>query len=229
MQRHRAARVGPGALVFPGGKTEPGDADPVWSRVILGDAGLSASARGRRICALRETFEEAGLLLAHHADGRVADNQDVSCLKADMAAEARGLAQALKRIGLRFDLSDLTPFSHWITPEAVAARFDTVFYLAAAPTEQAARADGTETVDARWMSPDAALKSALTPTMSIMFPTRSDLSRLRLAQTLEQALYEAKAQPPRPIQPRIIQKGGETIYLTEPAADYDLGRPPALI
>jgi hypothetical protein len=178
---------------------------------------------------LRETFEKAGLLLAHHPDGRIANEQDVRRLKADMAGEARGLARALNQIGLRFNLSGLAPFSHWITPSAVVARFDTVFYLAAAPAEQSARADGTEMVDASWMSPEAALRSALRPTRSIMFPTRSDLSRLRLAQTLEQALDETRAAPPRPIQPRIVQKDGQTVYVPEPAADYDLGCPLALI
>jgi 8-oxo-dGTP pyrophosphatase MutT (NUDIX family) len=94
------------------------------------------------------------------------------------AAAVRELAEETAITGL--DVSDLVPFAHWITPESVAARYDTHFFLARAPaTNQTPRVDGTECTEARWISPSAALRNAHEGAMRLMLPTLRELERLR--------------------------------------------------
>jgi glyoxylase-like metal-dependent hydrolase (beta-lactamase superfamily II)/8-oxo-dGTP pyrophosphatase MutT (NUDIX family) len=159
-----------GACVFPGGVLEAADrAAHAW---CLGPDDASASARlglpagglDYLIAAVRESFEEVGLLLACRPDGSALD---LAPLAADLAPWRLRLHRGEHDIGalcrafdLRLDLRGLHYFSHWLTPPGVPKRFDTRFFTALAPAGQAADADRGEAVELMWTAPAAALAPA---------------------------------------------------------------------
>jgi 8-oxo-dGTP pyrophosphatase MutT (NUDIX family) len=101
------------------------------------------------------------------------------------------------------DPEALVPFAHWITPEEVSIRFDTWFYLAAAPAGQEARPDGQETVDARWFEPSRALEGAEADELLMVFPTIKTLERLARHDNVDALLEWAAGQHVKPLQPRV--------------------------
>ena len=151
MVRHYEIDFNSGALVFPGGSVDAGDHDIVARpELYSGGEGLDAATLGFRIAAIRETFEESGILLAkprgvERAGRRQAGGRDRSA--ASRAALCEGKTTFLKILtdnGMLLTLDELVPYAHWITPEGMPKRFDTWFFLAAAPPEQAGAHDGKE-------------------------------------------------------------------------------------
>ena len=134
----------PGRYVFPGGKLEPRDG---------GD-----DDRGRRICALRELFEEAGVLLA---EGPEPEPGKAQAARKRLQAGETDLAGELKELGLLPKPDALIPHARWITPEYRPKRFDTTFYLALMPGGQKARSDLLETSAGEWLGPEAAVAGNL--------------------------------------------------------------------
>jgi 8-oxo-dGTP pyrophosphatase MutT (NUDIX family) len=189
VERHGGMLFGPGALVFPGGKLDPQDLDPAWSAYTLGGP-HDAQSRGLRICALRETFEETGLLLAP-VQGEVAARAAALRLKA-ISGETPFL-EVVASLALKLDLDALTPFARWITPLGQPIRFDATFYLARAPEGQTALCDGRETVAAAWMSPEQALALAADDSRKLMRPTRANLALLGQEASVAAALTSARA------------------------------------
>jgi 8-oxo-dGTP pyrophosphatase MutT (NUDIX family) len=171
---------GAGMHVFPGGSVDPADADVPVGPVadLAGRFGVEEGlARQLVVAAIRETFEEAGVLLAAKADGELLADVGADPWEAEREAlEARqttlGAVLDQHDLVLRTDL--LAPLAHWITPEAEARRFDTYFFLAAQPAGQDCREAGTE-ADARlWIRPADAISQGL----ALMPPTRATLTEL---------------------------------------------------
>ena len=179
-----AAFVG-GAHVFPGGSVDAADAsaelaahcegldDIEASRVLeLEQGGLAYWT-----AALRECFEEAGLLLAHDADGRYADLNDTQHLhvfeqwRESIRTGRATLADLCGEHGLRLAAGRLAYFSHWITQPGRPRRFDTRFFVAEAPAAQTASHDNSETVDHVWIRPADALERHRRGEMQLVFPT----------------------------------------------------------
>ena len=102
----------------------------------------------------------------------------------------------------------LVPFSRWITPEQVKIRFDTWFYLAAAPAGADPRPDGEECVDLRWMRPEEALAAGRRDEILLVFPTVKHLEELAGLASVEAALAHARAREIRPIMPRMVERDG---------------------
>ena len=204
-----------GAWVFPGGIVEPGDAavaaccdgvDAAASNARLGlPAQASPDALAYRVAAVRECFEECGLLIARRADGEEAlartQGADNASLLAQGAARApllvpdaaqrerlagwrlplhrgeRTLAQLCAAEGLRLALDQLVYFDHWLTPLGRPKRFDTRFFaVVLPPAAQEPVADETETVELRWLTPDEALREA--NALKLLPPQRVTLQRL---------------------------------------------------
>jgi 8-oxo-dGTP pyrophosphatase MutT (NUDIX family) len=113
------------------------------------------------------------------------------------------------------DPEALVPFAHWITPEEVSIRFDTWFYLAAAPEGQEAKPDGQETVDARWFEPARALQGAEADELLMVFPTIKTLERLARHPSTDALLAWAAGQDVKPLQPRV--EGGRIVLDDEDA------------
>src|SRR6202048_3108743 len=147
MVRHYEIDFSSGALVFPGGSLDKGDQEIIARpELYSGGEGLDAAALSFRIAAIRETFEESGILLARPrgsnalVDAKRAGESEA----ADRAALCDGKTTFLKVLtdnGMLLALDELVPYAHWITPEGMPKRFATWFFLAAAPPEQAGAHD----------------------------------------------------------------------------------------
>lgn len=200
-----------GAFVFPGGKVDAADGqlprerwrgpDPVTDAEALGlDDPTTAIAT--RAAAVRETFEEAGVLLAVRADGSPVTPDDLaspSFVEARRALMERGPVEDfhawLAEEDLVLELGALGFWSWWVTPEGSPRRYDTRFFIASVPTQQreVANHDGTEISSSCWMSPTAALAAAATDEVTIIFPTRWNLRQLGAYSTAEAAVAAALA------------------------------------
>lgn len=216
VKRHHQIDFAGGALVFPGGKVEAQDEAEAWSD--LSPPGCDAAERPLRVAAIREAFEECGVLLARDAAG--ATLRPGADLDAARAALAGGVAFAglAAGLGATLDLEALIPFARWITPEMMPKRFDTWFYLAEAPADQLAACDGTETVDAEWIAPAEALRLAELGQRRIIFPTRMNLQRLAESGSVAQAKAAARARPMSVVTPHVEQRpGGPMLVLPEEA------------
>jgi 8-oxo-dGTP pyrophosphatase MutT (NUDIX family) len=196
VERHADMRFGPGALVFPGGKLDAQDVDPAWSAHALGWAGLDDEARGLRICAIRETFEETGILLANGL-GRQNGSavEDVFGLRSAVACGDVPFLEVVKTSGLWLDLHALIPFARWVTPTRQPIRFDATFFIAPAPEGQAAVCDTREIVAADWLRPAKALSLADMAERKLMRPTRANLMLLAADACVRDALASAIRRP----------------------------------
>jgi 8-oxo-dGTP pyrophosphatase MutT (NUDIX family) len=148
MVRHYEIEFNSGALVFPGGSVDKGDREIIASPALYsGGEGLDPSALSFRIAAIRETFEESGILLARPQGSKtLVDAKRASEIEAaTRTALCEGkttFSKVLADSGMALALDELVPYAHWITPEGMPKRFDTWFFLAATPPEQAGAHDG---------------------------------------------------------------------------------------
>jgi 8-oxo-dGTP pyrophosphatase MutT (NUDIX family) len=194
VKRHYQIDFASGALVFPGGKTDKDDSNPGWDELTDGDFG--PVQQDARIAAVREAFEESGILLARPRSARGLRAPLVGRETADSLAPYRGAVDRrearfidlIARNGLVLALDSLIHFGHWITPVMMPKRFDTHFYLAPAPADQIAASDGRETTDAIWLNAAGALDREARGEASIIFPTRMNLRKLSEAETVEDAI-----------------------------------------
>jgi len=188
LRRKPTMAFAPGAYVFPGGSVDPRDAEgdigwagpspAEWGRIF----GVSADLGRELVCAaVRETFEESGVLLAGpEPDTVVADTRDESW-EADRRAlidHTLSLAELLDRRGLVLRSDLLGAWAQWITPEVEPRRFDTKFFVAALPTGQRARDVGGEADQVAWLRPADAIASARAREIYLMPPTATTLAEL---------------------------------------------------
>ena len=193
VKRHYQIDFASGALVFPGGKANDEDSDAAWADLSDGD--FQADALTSRIAAVREAFEESGILLARPAGAR---GKGAPIISADVVEPLEHLREPidkreesfLKMIrdnDLVLALDSLMHFAHWITPVMMPKRFDTHFYLAPTPPAQIASHDGRETTDTVWINPGSAFEKAETGEAKIIFPTRMVLGKLAEASSVSDA------------------------------------------
>lgn len=221
VERHRQIEFASGALVFPGGKTHAGDLDPAWADHALGWREAGDEQRALRVAAIREVFEEAGVLLARDARGGPLDMEP--CPLDLRQAVDRGeipFLDVVRQAGARIDLAALTVFARWITPAFAAKRFDTWFYVAHAPEGQLAACDGRETVDACWLTPGEALEAAESGRRKVVFPTRMNLMRLAEAKAADEAIAQASARPPYAVEPQVEERPEGKMLVLPEAAGY---------
>ncbi len=184
--RHQTMVFGSGALVFPGGRVDAVDRDAAAAAVALCDkaaAGLPPEALAFRVAAIRETFEEAGLLLARDArSGEPVGDERlqrlVSTYRAQICAGTLSFSTFLERERLLLCTGELTYFAHWVTPRTRPKRFDTHFFLAPAPHGQVAGHDSGEAVATEWMTPARAIEQTAAGRYKLLFPTRMNLLKL---------------------------------------------------
>lgn len=121
------------------------------------------------------------------------------------------------------DSAALVPFSRWITPSEVKVRFDTRFFLAAAPEGVEATPDGGECVDARWLKPAAALEAGQRDELMLVFPTIKHLEALAEFESVEHALATARGREVEPVQPRVVvdEEAGSARVLLPGDPGYD--------
>ncbi len=203
MRRSSRSRFMPDAYVFPGGAVDASDRSAAALERLAGWTGLDGAFV---VAALRETFEEAGVLLVCDAGGNPIrfTASGIEALHERRAALARGdvdFVRLLEEADWYLDGRAVHHYSNWITPASEPLRFDAHFFIARAPAEQRAAADAVEVHDGRWLGPQEALDAAGRGELSIMFPTRMHLERLARYRSLGALLEHARARRVVPIEP----------------------------
>lgn len=204
--RHHGMDFARGAAVFPGGKVAPADHDARLVSHTHEMATVGRTQAALQVAAIRETFEECGLLLAREDEnGAMVGGKRLDRLREHWAQAIAGGGGAFVDMvcqeALHLAGSTLQPFAHWVTPEHSPKRFDTHFFIAAAPPHQLARHDGTEAVESFWIRPAAALKECEERRRTAMFPTLSNLALLAQSADVADAMDAARRRPDQRIQP----------------------------
>lgn len=202
LERAAHMRFAAGALAFPGGRIAPSDGDPAWREMALGLPAAEGVATAA-VAALRETFEETGVLNAVDADDRPPTANRLAFMaarRASIAADADRFSRSLAEAGLRLDARGLRPFARWVGPPGAARRFDALFFIAPAPVDQAPSPDGVETAQALWIAPATAAADAISGRRRIIHPTLCKLQLLALSETSASAIDAAARRPVRPIE-----------------------------
>jgi 8-oxo-dGTP pyrophosphatase MutT (NUDIX family) len=226
MVRHYEIDFASGALVFPGGSVDAGDQDIIAAPgLYAGSDGLDTATLNFRIAAIREMFEESGILLARpRGSSQLTDaawaGEIAASHRAPLCAGEVTFAQILIQHDLVLALDLLVPYAHWITPEKMPKRFDTWFFLAAAP-EQVGAHDGRESTDSIWLSPREALEGGKSGRFKLPFPTTRNLIKLGKQPSVAAALADARQHPIVTVMP-VMTKDGDKRRLRIPAeAGYD--------
>jgi 8-oxo-dGTP pyrophosphatase MutT (NUDIX family) len=132
------------------------------------------------------------------------------------------LRELHEEAGIRLASPDrLTPFSRWITPAQVETRFDTVFFVAASPSDAEATVDGAECVDARWIRPADALEAGRRDELMLVFPTIKHLEELAGFASVDEAVEAARGRRVEPIEPRVVADASGSRVLMPGDPGYD--------
>ncbi|HEV8063302.1 MAG TPA: NUDIX hydrolase, partial [Acidimicrobiales bacterium] len=233
-----------GAHLFPGGGVDEEDSGEEIAKHCAGRTdteasrllGIEAGGRGYFVAAVRECFEEAGVLLARTGDGDQlsfadTDTRDrfVEHRRRLNGGETR-LAEICEQEGIKLDLDRIAYFSHWITPEGAPRRYDTRFFVGVVPATQEALHDDGEVVATTWIQPNEAVQRHLAGDLDIMFPTMKNLEAIgRFSASKDLMAAAAEAEVPATL-PRITVQGpGVRIVLPgDPGYEGATGLPPGV-
>ena len=231
VRRHDKSGFMAGAYVFPGGTLDDEDrADALALRCSGVDRAEAARrlgeddpvrALGLHIAALRETFEEAGVLLAEAAP--------LAALDDARARVHRGgsFLSVVEELDLTLSIAALVPWSRWVTPEVEKRRYDARFFVARAPRDQSAEHDRIEVTAGAWMSPARALERYEAGEISLPPPTLRTIENLRRYATVD-AVFAAAAERPRTIVQPELNMFGSTVALVLPGDPLHSERVPAI-
>ena len=196
VKRSRTVDFMAGAHVFPGGRLDKADSSPSACALLsadvaalrerLGEALPAAHAAGLFVAAIRETFEEAGLLLGSLAAGWGMND----------ARHAVANGALFSTLVERLDALALVPWVRWVTPEISPKRFDARFFLARAPEGQEPRVDGYEATEGLWIAPQDALQRWEDGSMLLAPATAKSIEMLAAYRTVDAALVDAARRPP---------------------------------
>lgn len=228
MRRHKGTAFAPGAVVYPGGKLHPADRaeslKPQFAEPIPVD-----NLNPMRVAAIREAFEETGLLLALDETGDwVSPKRQIRLageLRAAVEAEPPRFGDMLRRERLKLPLNALHFYAHWETPQPLPRRFDTHFFCVAAPPGQQIAADGREAVSAAWVKPSEILAENAEGSPFLMLPTRLTLARI--AASLDgNGMADEPAAAIMKITPRVVVIDGDIFVEIPEQAGYGVTRVP---
>ena len=231
-----------GAYVFPGGAVDPGDRHANLEPVCQGRSDVEASRRlgiengglAYWVAAIRESFEEAGVLLAYDSYGSMVDLDDVAGVarwaqhRTEVDSGRRRLIEICDAEGLRLAVDGMHYFGHWITPEGAPRRYDTRFFIAAAPSNQTPLHDDHEVIANEWLRPADGVRRVAEGELTMMPPTIASLKAMERFDTAADALAAATEITHVPtILPRVVATdGGMRIVLPgDPTYDNDQATP----
>jgi 8-oxo-dGTP pyrophosphatase MutT (NUDIX family) len=230
LERHDAVESFSGAYVFPGGKVDLHDAHEDYETLYSGHTDQDASrilnvpryGLAYWMGAIRECFEEAGILIAYDRAGTLLSFADPAVRRRfgehrdALNKGDRNLMEICREEGLRLATDQLYYFSHWVTPVAVPRRFDTRFFVCAAPPHQESAIDHREAVDQCWIRAAEALRRGKQGNFQILFPTIKHLKALAEFEDTRSLLKAAAAKVniPRTLPMRVERpEGGYKILL----------------
>jgi len=203
-----------GAHVFPGGGVD--DEDRLDDIDALSDGAAEAAARmsdvprevalAHHVAALRELFEEAGVLLA-----RQVPTQQLERYRRDLLAGQTTFGDIVRGERLRLAFDELAYFAHWVTPEIETRRFDTRFFIARSPEGQTPVHDEGETSHSEWFAPLAAIERCRSGVISLPPPTWTTLSMLSRFGSIDEVFGWARRKPIPRVQPRFEKRGDQTL------------------
>lgn len=209
-----------GMTVFPGGGVDSRDADASISWVGPAPArwaewfGCAEPLARALVCAaVRETFEESGVLLAGDAAGVVTDTRQHEWARAALVARELSLARFLSDTGLTLRADLLRPWANWITPEPEPRRYDTRFFVAALPGGQCADGATTEAERSGWQHPEQAIADARHGESMLMPPTWATLSEIGEFATVGEVL--AAERSIRGVEPKLVRDGDNVRVVLE--------------
>ncbi len=203
--RHQEIDFASGALVFPGGKVDAQDAAAEWAELAPHSTTLD---RTFVVAAARETFEEAGLVLARRRGSQAMLGAEdahrlVETYRPRLLARATSFLDLVRSEDLLLATDLMVPFAHWITPERQPKRFDTHFLLVAAPVEQLGAHDGGESVEGFWIAPQQALRDAEAGTRTLVLPTQMNLLKLTRYASVAEAVTATRTSRIVTVTPRV--------------------------
>jgi len=223
VRRHVRSDFAADVFVFPGGKVDEADFDPRLREHVSGHPSPECTVegtdawRGLRLAAIRELFEEAGVLLATRTDDSLVklteDEDRFSWYRESLQKGSSTLLELAEAENLRFALDRLHPFSRWITPEPLPRRYDTRFFVAYLPEHQEPLHDARETTDSVWITPRQALERFDAGDFPLVFATYKHLERMARFHSVEEMISATGASDLEPVMPRIIDRDGREDFL----------------
>ena len=206
-----------GAHVFPGGRVDPADhtddvdatAENIRAAVARMADVPAEVAIAHHVAAIRELFEEAGVLLARPLTARSVDR--LAADRRDLLSGQTTFADIIDREHLQLSLDELAYFAHWVTPEIEIRRFDTRFFIARAPEGQTPIHDAGETTHSEWIEPAAAIERCRSGLISLPPPTWTTLEMLARFESIDAIFDWARRKPIPRVQPRFEKRGDQTL------------------
>lgn len=223
VERHADIAFAGGAMVFPGGRIEKSDESHEWFECCDGVNETPAEEIAPRIAAIREAFEETGILLARRDGAWIGEEASAyDALRDEVENQDAKFIELIRSEKLSLALDALHLFARWRPPkEATHKRFDTWFFAAKAPDGQIARADGGEATEIIWTAPKDVLADKEAGRRKMIFPTARNVELLGVSNSAEEVLRFADERPIRPVIPQVRERDGVP-YLTIPG---NLGYP----
>ncbi len=219
LKRHGLSDVLGGAYVFPGGKVDRGDSELNHSahldqsadalHTALNEPDIDrASAAGLYVAAMREAFEESGVLFTQNTSASQAAQASA------LLRSGHSFADVLERMALRLHTASIVPWSRWITPKVASVtnkRFDTRFFISAVPAGQTARHDNHEATESVWLTPRAALEQYWAGQIELAPPQIMSLAHLTHYALVADAMAAARAAKPPVVQPEPFEMDGTRV------------------
>ncbi len=222
--RHHQIDFASGALVFPGGKVDLADSDSALHERCRGIETVKKDLIPFQVAAIREAFEESGILFARELGSSALIPADrLSTLEHYRDPLNRGeisMLDFLVKEGLDLACDCLHRYAHWITPEFMPKRFDTHFFIARAPEDHLGAHDGSESVDSVWISPTRLQRESEEGKWTVIFPTRCNIELLDLSAAVDEAIEHRRANDIVTVMPWVEQRDEGTFLCIPPEAGY---------
>jgi glyoxylase-like metal-dependent hydrolase (beta-lactamase superfamily II)/8-oxo-dGTP pyrophosphatase MutT (NUDIX family) len=218
--------------VFPGGRLDPGDSEPALTERAATEPAAAATALGGdlqpsvaiglHIAAIRELFEEAGVLLAEAREGALAP-RSVSQARTALVGGDASFAQVALELDLRLRTDLLAPLSRWVTPPILPRRFDARFFVAELPAGARVRFEGDEVAGHAWLTPAAGLGAMADGHLAMWIPTSTTLQQLEFVRSMDEV--RARLSPGRLGEIAVEELSPEVTRIVMPAGGGVAGQP----
>lgn len=209
MRRHRQSGFVPGAWVFPGGRVDAADSAPSLYDRIHGLPSDPVPAASFWTAALRELFEETGVLLALGPDEKWApaasSERSVEVLRRSLMEDEMSMMDVLTELDVALDTGPMVHIAHWVTPVVEPRRYDTHFFAVALPPDREPKPDPREMTEAAWLDPATALQRFERGELPMVFPTVKTLEMLNGHDSVEHVLGSFRHRVVRRQLPRLVR------------------------